>query len=235
MADLPHVSFLGFETLLQRIDLEALEMAPTERARWRVVDRRGVVWGERTDHLDREGKRPVLKVDEQLRGRSDDRLRITAELELAAEAPFSVRSWQAVSVVHDAHGQPNPRTRRLGGGRVKGTELRWQGSARPPIPLHDRLVCASWARWLLAEHDATLAAPPLRVVDELHGVGSLAPRVRWQACGKAVLHGVTLRGWRTFGPASPPHHIWTGPGGAALMVLGPTRAEVRARLLGGRP
>ena len=233
-ADVPHVSFLGFEAVLSRLDRDALAMAPAARVRWSEVDPQGNEHGHQRIDVERGDKAWEVSVETRLTGLDGDALVVQTTAALLASAPFALRSWSVETFGKDARGQARSAARRVESGRIKGTKMKRDGTVHPPPTLTDRPVCAPWAFGLLAEHDFTLDAPPLRVVDAFSGLGAMRRNLRWQAIGKVVWQEVPLRGWRLTGPDQLPRHVWCGPNGAVLFDVGLERMQVRRRLLGGR-
>lgn len=232
-AALPHLSFLGFEAVLQRLAVAGAGPSPGGRSAWRLVDGRARTVGERTVAVAAGDRSTDVTVDESLHTRSRGRLRTQVVLEVEADAPFRLRRWSRESVVLDRHGGARPTTRAVDAGRVKRQTLEWDRSTRPPRPLSDRPLLSPVSLPALAEHDAALEVPPTRFFDLFEDHSEVAETVRWASCGRAAWSDHALRGWRCVGPSMLPWHVWTGPTGAAWLMLGLERAWVRASLLGG--
>jgi hypothetical protein len=230
--DVPHVSFLGFEAVFARLEARSLALKPSERMRFVGLDRSAAICGEWSAVVEAGAKFQTVELETEVGGRRGDRLLSSLSLQVELEAPFGLRSWTVESKVLDDHRQQRAQTLLVEGGKIKGGRLRWSGVVRPEVELSDRPVCVPELLVLLAEHDAGLEVPPTRSLDLLEGAQSVAADVRFASCGKAVWRGATVRGFRCFGPSVPPLHVWVGPEGAALLLLGTDRAWVRARLWG---
>ena len=233
-SDAPHVSFLGFDPVLGRLDPNTLAVEPTARSSWLVLGRSAKPMSEYTLVVEPaetvEAKVESLSVEAVSTHRDGDRWVTRADMVVGRDAPFSVQEWWLESHATDRHRQLRPSTRMVDSGRIKRGRVRWAGVVRPEPDTARRPTCVPWTWSRLAEHDAAKSGPPIRVVNVLDGLSTFASGVRWQSCGRMVWNGCELRGYRVFGPSYSLRHIWVGPGGATVFELGLDCAIVRRRV-----